>query len=140
MRLVAVLAGLACIVDRLECQYLTGMTAQAIFIGRLDPGVRFVAFVTVQPSHRDPVREICSRRFSMAGQAPVAVRDEGLQPFWGEGMAPETGDVLHSHPVYLPVLMTAKTCILDRPERMYRVTVAIFADEFLHKDMPRVTR
>jgi len=52
-----------------ELQYLSGMAAQAIFIGWFDPRMRLVTLVAVQARHGDLLRENIFAGLAMAGEA-----------------------------------------------------------------------
>jgi hypothetical protein len=40
-----------------DVQYLLCMASQAVAVYRFDAGMRFMAFITIEPSHRDLRRE-----------------------------------------------------------------------------------
>lgn len=62
--------------NRLVHENFTRVAAEAVFIRWLHPGMGLVAFVAVQTSHGDFIREVLFRGFSVAGQTALAVRDE----------------------------------------------------------------
>ena len=76
----------------------------------------------------------------MAREASLAVGDKGLLLFRREGMAPETGYVLHADAVNLPLLMAAKAGVLFRSEGMNRFAVAVFAGKLFHEHVPGMSR
>ena len=121
-------------------QHFPCMTAEAIIIVRFDAGMRLVAFIAIQPCHGDPVRKARLPRFSMAGEASVTVWDEGFWLLRGEGMASEAGDLFHPYPVNFPVLVTAETGFLFRPEGVHGPAVAVLTCELLHEHVSRVAR
>ena len=55
-------------------------------------------------------------------------------------MTPEAGDILHPHPVYLPILMTTQTRLPVRPEGMDLPAMAVLAGKFLGEDVSCMTR
>jgi len=75
----------------------------------------------------------------MAGKTSLPVRDEGVQFLRREGMAPETGDFLHSHAVYFPILVTAEASILLRSEGMHLPAVTILTGQLFHEHMTGMT-
>src|SRR5512143_3511992 len=76
----------------------------------------------------------------MAREAMLPVGNEGLHFFRREGMATETGYVLHADAVNLPILVAAKACILFRYEGVDLFAVAVFAGKLFHEDMPGMSR
>lgn len=116
------------------------MASQAIRIDRFDVRVRLVAFVAVHPRHRDPVREPSGRPVPMARKAARAVRNELPGLFRGERMAGHAGNILHSHAVDLPVLVTAKAGVPVRTEIMHRPDMALHALHLFGEHVARVAR
>ena len=120
-------------------QNFSGMTAETTLVHRRRTvAVRYMAFITVQPCHRNIIGETGTRRFSVAGKAGFTVGNEFLLFLARKRMTRETGD-LFSHTVNVPSFVTSFTCMLIRPEGMHGATVTIATDEFLHEDMPGMT-
>lgn len=134
----AIYASLRRVMNGLVQKNLARMAAQTIVVGRLDARMRSMAFVTIQSRHRDLGRECCLRGCTMAGQAPLAVRDKCALFPGRKGVACHAGNLFHAHAVDFPVLVAPKARRLIRPERVYGPAVAIHAGKPLHIDVPRV--
>lgn len=115
------------IMDRFGCQDFAGMAPQTVLIGRLDPLMGLVAFVTVKTGHGNLVRKRCPRRLTVTGQTHLPVGDKRFRLLGRKGMTPQTGDVLHADSMNFPALMASQAGVLLGSERMYFFAVTIFA-------------
>jgi hypothetical protein len=128
------------VMDGSGIQNLASMAAQTVFIYRLYAIMRLVTLVTVQPSHGDLVGERCPPRLPVTAQAAFPVGNEHAGFFRRKRMTQDAWSFLHTRAMDLPVLVTAKTGILFRPEGMDRPLMAVPACKLFHIDMPGVTR
>jgi hypothetical protein len=60
----------------LAVQNLPRVTAEAVLVNRLDAVMRFMALITIEPSHGDLFREKRLSGSTMTGQAAFSIRDE----------------------------------------------------------------
>ena len=63
-------------VHSLGVQNFPRMAPKTVVVHRLDAGMRFMAFIAIEPRHRDLFRERCSRRGAVTGQTPFSARNE----------------------------------------------------------------
>ena len=124
--------------DVLGVQDLAGMTSKAVVIHRFDAGMRFMAFVAIEPRHGDLGRERCPGGGTMAGQTSFPVGDEHTGLLRRKRMTHSTGRLFHAHPVDLPILMTPQAGGLVGMEGMHCFLVAILACQLLDIDMAGV--
>src|SRR5512147_2019983 len=127
------MAALALFVRRVHLflrQNFSRMTAQTILIGRLDPRMRLMAFIAVEPRHRHLLRERRLSRPSMTAEAALPVGNKCLPFLWRKSMTPQAGNIFHAHAVNLPIFMTTQTGVPVRPECMHLPAVTVPARQF----------
>ncbi len=124
----------------LGCQHFSGMTTETVVICWFNARMRLMAFVAVQTRHGHFVRERCPRRLPVTGETLLPVWNKCLWLFRRECVAPQTGYILHTDSMNLPVLVAAQTGVLFRPERVDGSAVAIFARKLFHEYMAGMPR